>query len=150
VSYGLSSPSEQTTILDIALLKNHRVEITGLQPNTQYQYILINRDAMGNTTQSGVFTFTTNRASQPINWTDLVGVSASGGTLTKTAAAGWNAGAASLQSIPANGAVEFTANSIAEQRMLGLSNINADASFSTIKRKGVKYNIVKKQKRGQV
>jgi len=68
-----------------------------------------------------------------IIWKDLVGVSATGNTITKTAATGWgNGGAASTRSIPGDGAVEFTAANTNTYRMLGLSNTNVDANYTTI------------------
>ncbi len=70
---------------------------------------------------------------QPVIWKDLVGVSASGNTITKTAGTAWgNGGAASVQYIPANGSVEFTAQETNTYRMMGLSKVNTDANYSTI------------------
>ena len=71
-------------------------------------------------------------AAVPIDWTDLVNVSAVGGTLTKTGGGTWGAGAASTQSISGDGAVEFTANQTTAARMLGLSSSNVDAGYNTI------------------
>ena len=69
-----------------------------------------------------------------IAWTDRIGVTAEDGALIKTdATAGWGyGGAASVQSIPGDGAVEFTALETDSYRMLGLSNGNASASYDTI------------------
>jgi len=68
----------------------------------------------------------------PIAWTDRVGVTVEDDALIKTSATGWNSGAASVQTISGNGAVEFTAVSTDTYRMLGLSNSNASASYDTI------------------
>ena len=80
---------------------------------------------------SASFTITSSGTS--IAWTDRVGVSVDGNTLIKTEVTGWgNGGAASVQSIAGDGAVEFTAVAIDSARMLGLSNSNVDANFDTI------------------
>jgi len=68
-----------------------------------------------------------------IVWTDLVGVTADGSTLTKTEANGWgNSGAASVQVIAGDGAVEFEAVATNTYRMVGLSSSNASAHWDTI------------------
>jgi hypothetical protein len=66
-------------------------------------------------------------------WTALVGVSASGGSLTKTTASGINSGAVSTQQIASgDGYVELTASETNTYRMFGLSNGNSDASYQDI------------------
>lgn len=65
-----------------------------------------------------------------VTWVDLVGVTTSANTLTSTVN-GWT-GAASQQVIRADGAVEFTAVMTNTIRILGLSNINTDATSSSI------------------
>ncbi len=71
---------------------------------------------------------------QPVVWTSLVGVSASGNSLTKTAAAGWgNAGAVSTQQIASgDGYVEFTASERNTYRQLGLSFGDSNATYQDI------------------
>jgi RHS repeat-associated protein len=66
------------------------------------------------------------QGTQNVNWTNAVGVSVNGNSLTKTAADGWgNAGASSVQSITSgDGYVEFTATENNTNRMLGLRNAN--------------------------
>jgi len=71
-------------------------------------------------------------AAEPVVWTDTVGVSVSGNTITKTAGNAWNAGAASTQSISADGYVEHTAKMIDKARFIGLSTTNASVAFTTI------------------
>ncbi len=69
-----------------------------------------------------------------IHWKDLVNVTATGNTLTKTGGIGeWDAGAASVETLPANadGWAEFTVTS-APYQMLGFSAANADASYVNI------------------
>jgi len=71
----------------------------------------------------------------PITWTDQVGVSASGNTITKIDGSYlWNSGAASVNYIPAyaNGWIEMTLTSTNWDIMFGLSSSNPDASWNTI------------------
>jgi hypothetical protein len=68
-------------------------------------------------------------------WTDLVGVSASGNTITKTAAIGWaNGGAASTNILGAglDGWAECETQEIDKRRFFGLSEMNTNESYSTI------------------
>lgn len=70
-----------------------------------------------------------------VAWTDLVGVTVNGNSITKTAANGWGTGgAASVNQLPANvdGWAEFTVDATNGQRMFGLSDTNTDASFASI------------------
>lgn len=73
--------------------------------------------------------------SYDIAWTDLVGVSADGNTITKTAAAGWgNGGAASINILNANtdGWIEYQVDALNKLRTFGFSDANTDASYNTI------------------
>ena len=66
-------------------------------------------------------------------WTALVGVSASGNSLTKTSASGVNSGAVSIQQVPSGDAyVELVASETNTYRMFGFSNGNTDASYQDI------------------
>jgi hypothetical protein len=66
-------------------------------------------------------------------WTALVGVSASGNSLTKTSPSGIASGAVSVQQLPAgDGWVEVTASETNSYRMFGFSNGNTDASYADI------------------
>jgi subtilisin family serine protease len=67
-------------------------------------------------------------------WTSLVGASASGNNLTKTAAtSAWDAGAVSTRALgPEDGYVELTASQPTTYRMIGLSNGNTNASDTDI------------------
>jgi Calx-beta domain/Divergent InlB B-repeat domain len=70
---------------------------------------------------------------QPVVWTSLVGVSASGSSLIKTTATGVDSGAISVQQIPSgDGYVEITASETNSYRMFGFSNGNTDASYADI------------------
>jgi hypothetical protein len=70
---------------------------------------------------------------EAVVWKDIVGASASGNSLTKTAATGWNAGAASTRALAAGpGYVAFTASETSTYRMLGLSNGNDNVAYADI------------------
>jgi hypothetical protein len=70
---------------------------------------------------------------EAVTWTAIVGVTASGNNLTKTAVTGWNAGAVSTRSlVSGDGYVAFTASETTTLRMLGLSNGNYDTSYADI------------------
>jgi uncharacterized repeat protein (TIGR01451 family) len=66
-------------------------------------------------------------------WTSPIGVNAPPATLTKTAAVGWNAGAASAQAlIGDDGWMEFTATEASTIRIAGLSTGNTNTGFADI------------------
>lgn len=68
-------------------------------------------------------------------WTDLVGVSVSGNTVTMTATSGWGNGGAASENILAgstDGWVEINLAYINSATMIGLSNSNIDAHYNTI------------------
>ena len=78
---------------------------------------------------------TWHELSEDVQWTDMVGVSASGNELTKTAAQSWsNAGAASVQQIPegSDGAVYMTVYGTGHNQMLGFSQVNDGPGYTTI------------------
>jgi hypothetical protein len=68
-----------------------------------------------------------------VTWTDEVGVSASGSSLTDTAATGWgNSGAASTQSLSGSGSTTFSAGETNTYRMAGLTHAVTDSSYDGI------------------
>jgi RHS repeat-associated protein len=71
---------------------------------------------------------------QNVTWTNAVGLSINGNSLTKTATGDvWNAGASSTQAISAgDGYVEFTASELYAYRMIGLSNGDANQSYQEL------------------
>ena len=73
-------------------------------------------------------------SAQNVVWTNAVGVSVSGNSLTKTAGDSWaNAGAASTQAIASgDGYVEFTASETTTYRMCGLSHGDDDQAYPDI------------------
>ncbi len=78
--------------------------------------------------------FIQTQTNESVNWTNGVGVSISGNSLTKAAAFGWgNAGASSTRAISAgDGYVEFTATEANSSRMCGLSVGDNDQTFQDI------------------
>ena len=65
-----------------------------------------------------------------VTWANAVGVTATTGSLTKTAISEWNSGAVSIQSLVASdGYVEFTAQETTTWRMLGFGNGDADQGY---------------------
>ncbi len=69
----------------------------------------------------------------PVEWTDLVGVTADGNSLTKPGAGGWDAGAVSTKAIASgDGYMEVTVTEVATRRMLGLSHGNSGQGYADI------------------
>jgi RHS repeat-associated protein len=72
-------------------------------------------------------------APQNVSWTNVVGVSASGNSLTKNSSEGWNAGAVSTQTITSgDGYMETTATETNTHRRIGLSNGDTNQSYDDI------------------
>lgn len=68
-----------------------------------------------------------------VTWQNLVGVSASGNSLTKTAPESrWNAGASSVETLAEDGYVEFTTAENTSLKMAGLSAGDNGASYKDI------------------
>jgi hypothetical protein len=69
----------------------------------------------------------------PVEWTNVVGVSAVGNSLTKTGPSGqWNAGAVSIDSNLTDGFVEFSTSESNTAKMAGLSNGDTNQNFADI------------------
>lgn len=69
----------------------------------------------------------------PVTWTNVVGVSAVGSSLTKTdPATGWNAGASSVESLVGDGFVEFTTGENTTDKMAGLGSGDAGQGYADI------------------
>lgn len=78
---------------------------------------------------------TASATAEPVGWTSAVGVTPSGGSLTKssTGALGWDSGASSTKAIASgDGYVEFIAAETNTSRMLGLSHGDSNQSYSDI------------------
>jgi PKD repeat protein len=72
-------------------------------------------------------------AGQPVFWTEAVGVSASGSSLTKTGAGGYDAGAISTKALASgDGFLEFTASETTTYRIAGLSRGNTNQHYSDV------------------
>lgn len=72
-------------------------------------------------------------ASTPVAWTDLVGVSATVGELSKSAAEStWNAGAVSVQALVGDGFAEFSSGENTTDKALGLSSGNGGQNLADI------------------
>jgi hypothetical protein len=65
------------------------------------------------------------------SWTDIVGVTTSGNSITKTGNAGWNAGAASVASLAGDGFATFSTSEYS-YKMAGLTHAVTDSSYDTI------------------
>ena len=77
-----------------------------------------------------------NRAEEVVRWSSLANVLTTGGgnSLNKNFSNGnWDGGAYSYNSVSDNGYLEFTATETNTSRMIGLSNTNADNSYSSIR-----------------
>ena len=109
---------------------------TTVEPNETFTVNLTSPVGAALADAQGVATITNDDAAagaQPVTWTSLVGVTASGNSLTDIAATGTNAGAASTQRITSgDGYVEFAASETTTNRLLGLSNGNTDASYPDV------------------
>ncbi|HEY7090425.1 MAG TPA: LamG-like jellyroll fold domain-containing protein [Tepidisphaeraceae bacterium] len=62
VEFGTTTSYGSSTTLDTSLLSSHSVVLTALSPGTLYHYRVKSKDASGNITVSGDFTFTTAAA----------------------------------------------------------------------------------------
>lgn len=76
-NYGLTTSYGTTTTLDATLVTSHSITLTGLNPNTTYNFRVRSKDGAGNERVSGNFIFTTAAATDtaaPSNPTNLVAV----------------------------------------------------------------------------
>jgi RHS repeat-associated protein len=108
------------------LLAEYAANESASNPQKEYGYrngeLLITADAPSAGSEGGA---------QNVNWTNAVGVSVSGNSLTKTATEGWgNSGAASNQTIASDdGYAEFSSSGIT---LFGLSHVDADQNYASI------------------
>src|SRR5690606_2053810 len=66
VSHGTTESVELGTVQDDALVMDHRLELTGLAPETTYHYAIGATDGLGQTTATAVATFTTASEAAPL------------------------------------------------------------------------------------
>ncbi|HEX8774170.1 MAG TPA: BACON domain-containing carbohydrate-binding protein [Pyrinomonadaceae bacterium] len=107
--------------------------LSNLNPTTTYYYRVAASNSLG-TSKGSILSFTTPLPSMNVIWTNAVGVSVSGNTLTKTASSIWgNAGASSSQSLTSgDGYMEFTATSNTDARLAGLSKGDTDQNWQDV------------------
>jgi RHS repeat-associated protein len=128
---GQPSPVETWQVygMDGELLAEYAASASAASPQKEYGY----RNPAGSglliTAEAG----SSGTGPQDVIWTNAVGVLASGNSLTKTGSVGWNAGAASTQTIASgDGYVEFTANANSANTMCGLSKGDTNQSHEEI------------------
>lgn len=134
VYYGTAS-GQYGTPVNVGNVTQYAV--TGLAASTTYYLAVTAVNSYGESSKSNERSAATSAGQPPADedvvWTDLVGVSANGNNLTKTAATGWgNGGAASSQTRTGDFALKFTATSAQTESMIGLSTTNADADYTSI------------------
>jgi len=132
VQYGtVASGGFGTTVIDDAI---PGITIGSLTNGTPYQFRVVAVNGIGASPTSNEVTATPIVSTEmDVSWTDLVGVSVNGNSITKTAGTGWgNGGAASANSFAGDGAVDFTVSVGNKSVMCGLSDSNPDANYSTI------------------
>ena len=138
VRYGTTPEYGSTTTLNPALVTSHSQSLTGLSPSTPYHYRVLSTDGTGALVVSADAAFTTAAAPAnpgvPVIWTAMVNATATATLLTKTGGCGGcqDAGALSSQTIgTGGGAVEFTIDTLATLREIGLSH-GSDETISGI------------------
>lgn len=78
-------------------------------------------------------TFRPLATDEPVSWTRLLGVQATGNDLRMNAARGWgNAGAVSTKALVGDGAVELVASETTSARMFGLAAADVDQGWTTL------------------
>jgi parallel beta-helix repeat protein len=108
--------------------------ISGLANGTSYQFRVIARNALGASPASNVVTAIPKTGAElNVIWTNLVGVTASGNTITKTGETFlWDSGAVSTVTFSGNGGVDFTVAQTNADAVCGLAAKNTDASYLSI------------------
>lgn len=99
IEYGTTAAYGSSTALDAALVTAHSQTLTGLTPNTQYNYRVISKDAAGNQSASANATFTTLTTDPPAA-PIISGIGAASIT-TSSATIGW------VTDVPADSQVEY-------------------------------------------
>ncbi len=106
--------------------------ITGLTTGTEYQFRVVAKNSIGTGPASNVVLVTPS-ALVDVVWTDLVGVTATGNTITQNVGGTWGvAGAASDSTQTGNFGVQFEATETNKHRMCGLSDVNVNANYTSI------------------
>ena len=98
-----------------------------------YTATLTVTDSDGATAVSSANVVIDARVAGTVTWTNTAGVSIAGGTITKIAADGWNAGAGSTQSIASgDGHVQCTATQTNTYRLIGLGTTDSSRSYEDV------------------
>ncbi|MBP7162718.1 MAG: fibronectin type III domain-containing protein, partial [Candidatus Omnitrophica bacterium] len=106
--------------------------ITGLTNGEQYQFRVVAKNTYGTSGFSNIITVTPI-VGFDVTWTDLVGVTANGNTITKTTTAyEWDSGAVSVTTFGGDGGVDFTVSDLYKYVMCGLTDENVDAGYTSI------------------
>ncbi|MBT7590050.1 MAG: PQQ-binding-like beta-propeller repeat protein, partial [Candidatus Scalindua sp.] len=106
--------------------------ITGLTNGTAYQFRVFAKNSLGTGPVSNVVNASPLQITSP-TWTDTVGLTVDGNSITKNTATGWgNSGAASQESFTGDGGVEFVAAQVNKYLVGGLSSSNPDAGYTSI------------------
>ncbi|MEO0554168.1 MAG: LamG-like jellyroll fold domain-containing protein, partial [Bacteroidota bacterium] len=121
------------------------LEITGLLPNRDYQFAVLEYNVLPNKASTFYSTGAVYASHNPpgspeagydVVWTDIIGMTVNGNELTKdgTNTVWGNSGAFSLNKIPASahGWIEITNTQTNKHRMFGLSSKNIDAAYTGI------------------
>src|SRR5205807_4762661 len=126
-------PPKQRTGREALEDDNKRVRITGADRRRLFGAVRSHHAALKHGLPASGFP-PQSGGPQSVIWTNVVGVSALGNSLTKTAGDYWgNAGAVSTQAIVSgDGYVELTASETSAWRMCGLSNGDSDQNYPDI------------------
>ncbi len=119
VQYGTTTGYGSLSSLDSTLMTSHSVVLTGLMPNTMYNYVVWSKDAANNTATSSNMTFTT---SAPDMTAPVLSSVMSSAVATTTATVSWTSNEA------ATGKVYFgTANPL----VLASASATSSAALTT-------------------
>lgn len=141
IEYGETIAYGLTTGLNASRVTNHSMALSGLRSGALYNYRVKSRDAAGNLSVSGNFTFVTGRPlmGTPVGWAKLRGVTVVGTVLKKVAGCeGCRSSAVSQQAITSgDGYVEFVAAEFGLRRWVGLMS-----SWKTVTTDNIDFNIM--------
>jgi|GEM_PF-1199713 len=140
VEYGTSSAYGSGSVLAGSMTTSHSTSMSGLASSATYHYRVRSRDAAGNLSVSGDFTFATSGsvssgAMQNVVWTSSVNCAVSGNSLQKSSGRDdtCDAGAISQQQlVSGDGYIEFTAGATGKIRFCGLSHNPSATDFFAI------------------
>ena len=141
IEYGTSAAYGSATTLNTSMTTSHNGTLSGLSASTMYHYRVRSRDAAGNFSTSGDFTFTTAASgggggtTQNVVWATAVNCTASGNSLRKTSGRDDSpdaAGTSQQQIASGDGYLEFTAGATGKIRFCGLTHSVSGTDFTAI------------------